>query len=285
MKKKSIYVFSILLLSFAILSFTTRKPVINHHVINHSVTPDFNPHSYFEKQCSFCHNEKGKIGPPMSYVKKMYLKKYPKAGDFIEKMTDFILNPNAKTRLIKDNIGKYDVMPNGMFTDKKKITQVVKYIYENIKIPELKEKNISANKKPSENKTQKAILVIEVHKGQKINDLLHLQKIYFKNNSYLLNEKLYNELDKIAVFLKNNKNIKLEIRNYTDSRGNAKKNLEITNKRAQAVKNYLVGKGIEPNRLKTKGFGETKIINRCVNGVKCSEKEHLQNRRTEFIIL
>jgi outer membrane protein OmpA-like peptidoglycan-associated protein len=46
-----------------------------------------------------------------------------------------------------------------------------------------------------------------------------------------------------------------------------------------------VEKGIEPRRMIAKGYGETKLVNRCKNGVKCSEEEHLKNRRTEFRII
>ena len=43
-------------------------------------------------------------------------------------------------------------------------------------------------------------------------------------------------------------------------------------------------KGIDENRLRAKGYGETKLVNQCVDGVKCTEKQHEQNRRSEFII-
>jgi len=45
-----------------------------------------------------------------------------------------------------------------------------------------------------------------------------------------------------------------------------------------------VQKGIDANRLTAKGYGETRLVNRCADGVKCTEKEHTQNRRSEFII-
>jgi outer membrane protein OmpA-like peptidoglycan-associated protein len=48
---------------------------------------------------------------------------------------------------------------------------------------------------------------------------------------------------------------------------------------------WLVKKGISANRLKGKGYGESKLLNRCKDGVKCSEEEHLLNRRSEFLII
>ena len=62
-------------------------------------------------------------------------------------------------------------------------------------------------------------------------------------------------------------------------------NLKLSNERAKAAVEYLISQGIESNRLKSKGFGESKLINHCKDGVNCSEEEHQQNRRTEFIVL
>lgn len=49
--------------------------------------------------------------------------------------------------------------------------------------------------------------------------------------------------------------------------------------------NYMILKGIAANRLKGEGFGETKLVNECANGIRCSDTEHADNRRSEFIIL
>ena len=47
----------------------------------------------------------------------------------------------------------------------------------------------------------------------------------------------------------------------------------------------MISKGITQDRLKGEGFGETRLMNQCANGVRCSAKEHEFNRRSEFIIL
>jgi outer membrane protein OmpA-like peptidoglycan-associated protein len=79
--------------------------------------------------------------------------------------------------------------------------------------------------------------------------------------------------------------LSIEIRSHTDSRGNDDYNQSLSQQRAQSVVNYLVGRGIERGRLVAKGFGESQLINRCGNGVSCSDAEHQRNRRTEFRIL
>ncbi|HEX7413225.1 MAG TPA: OmpA family protein, partial [Bacteroidia bacterium] len=108
------------------------------------------------------------------------------------------------------------------------------------------------------------------------------ENIYYPTNEYKITTDVAVKLDVIASGLTKNKTYKLEIYSHTDSNGDDTANLDLSNKRANAVLDYLVSKGIEKNRLTAKGMGETKIINRCANDVNCSEKEHELNRRTEF---
>ncbi|MNL87044.1 OmpA family protein [compost metagenome] len=60
--------------------------------------------------------------------------------------------------------------------------------------------------------------------------------------------------------------------------------MKLSENRAKATMDYIVAHGIEKERVRAEGFGETRLINRCSNGVKCSEAEHQKNRRSEFII-
>lgn len=92
-------------------------------------------------------------------------------------------------------------------------------------------------------------------------------------------------LDELVATLKNNPNIRIEIQSHCDSRGSNSYNQALSNKRASNVVKYLVSKGIDKNRLQSKGFGESQPVNRCVDGVECTEAEYQQNRRTEFIVL
>jgi len=72
---------------------------------------------------------------------------------------------------------------------------------------------------------------------------------------------------------------------HTDSRGNDDFNQSLSQQRANSVVNYLVSKGITRSRLTARGFGETRLTNRCSNGADCSESQHQRNRRTEFRVL
>ncbi len=115
--------------------------------------------------------------------------------------------------------------------------------------------------------------------------VLNLSPIYFDFDSSEIRDDATEELDKIVAMMKENTSIKIEIGSYTDSRGSSTYNLHLSNRRAKASIDYLVSHGISRNRVSGKGYGETKMVNQCVNGVKCSEAAHQMNRRTEFVII
>ena len=77
----------------------------------------------------------------------------------------------------------------------------------------------------------------------------------------------------------------LELSSHTDSRGGDARNLVLSQQRAQSCVDYLISIGINKNNIVAKGYGETKLINRCKNGVTCTEDEHQKNRRTEIKVL
>lgn len=93
------------------------------------------------------------------------------------------------------------------------------------------------------------------------------------------------ELDRLIAFLQENPNVRIELSSHTDSRGNNAYNLALSERRARSAVNYLISKGINKNRLEAKGYGETRLINKCKDGVSCSEAEHQANRRTEIEII
>ena len=108
------------------------------------------------------------------------------------------------------------------------------------------------------------------------------ENILYESEKFELEKESYFIVDKVIQIMKNNPTVKLEIISHTDARGSDSDNLRLSEKRADAVLDYLVSKGIEKNRLKALGKGEVQIRNRCTNDVSCSDKEHEYNRRTEF---
>ncbi len=79
--------------------------------------------------------------------------------------------------------------------------------------------------------------------------------------------------------------VSVEIASHTDSRGTKESNVDLSERRAQAVTNYLISKGINSSRIVSNGYGESQLLNRCADGVSCTEREHLANRRTQFRVI
>lgn len=114
----------------------------------------------------------------------------------------------------------------------------------------------------------------------------NLLPIYYALNSYTLNAKAKAVIDeKLLNLMLKRPEIRVEINSHTDSRASDAFNLELSKRRAQAVVDYLVSKGIKRSRLEYHGYGETQLVNHCGNGVECTEEQHAQNRRTEFRVL
>ncbi len=93
------------------------------------------------------------------------------------------------------------------------------------------------------------------------------------------------ELDDMIQFLKDNPDVKIELGSHTDARGSSQSNQILSQKRAQSAVDYMVERGIARERMTAKGYGETKLKNRCADGVPCSEEEHQVNRRSEVTIV
>lgn len=91
--------------------------------------------------------------------------------------------------------------------------------------------------------------------------------------------------NKLLKLMRDKPNIRIELSSHTDSRGSAESNQRLSQARADSVVNYLVSRGIQRSRMVAKGYGESRLRNRCIDGVECSEEEHQQNRRTEFRVL
>lgn len=138
---------------------------------------------------------------------------------------------------------------------------------------------------------EKIALIQELPKLEKIKigtDLgktLNISMIYFDLGKAVITDAAAVELEKIYAVMQEYPKMRIDIRSHTDSRSSAKSNLVLSDKRAKSIMAWLVKKGIEAKRLKGKGFGESQLLNKCKDGVKCTEEEHLLNRRSEFMIV
>ncbi len=118
---------------------------------------------------------------------------------------------------------------------------------------------------------------------------IDLKPIYFDVAKYAIRPDAAVELDKIVKIMNENPTMTVELGSHTDCRGTAKKNKDLSQKRAQSSADYIKKRITNPERISGMGYGETKILNGCACEGKikstCSETEHQENRRTEFIIL
>ena len=112
-----------------------------------------------------------------------------------------------------------------------------------------------------------------------------LKYIRWANNSATLDAQARTELDALAERLKVNPAVSIEIGVHSDARGEAEDLLRITQLRADAIATYLRGKSINKDRIRSRGFGATRLLNHCVPGVQCSEEEHAANRRNEYTVI
>ncbi|KAF2336916.1 OmpA family protein [Flavobacterium daemonense] len=93
------------------------------------------------------------------------------------------------------------------------------------------------------------------------------------------------ELNKVVLLMTQYPSVVIKIESHTDSRANDQYNLELSDRRAKATRDYIISQGIAPERIESAiGYGETQLINDCSNGVPCTEAQHQMNRRSEFII-
>lgn len=116
-------------------------------------------------------------------------------------------------------------------------------------------------------------------------DIIPIDNIYYEFNTWELDSQGTRELDKLVGTLKKYASMVVEIGSHTDSRGNADSNRQLSQKRAQAVVDYLVKKGVNRARLIAVGYGESRLVNNCTDGVACTEVEHQKNRRTTLKII
>lgn len=93
------------------------------------------------------------------------------------------------------------------------------------------------------------------------------------------------ELNKLLTMMKDNPNLIVEVASHTDSRGSDRYNTRLSQRRAESVMKWLCKRGIERSRIIAKGYGEVSPVNDCRNQIKCDERQHQMNRRSEFRIL
>ena len=126
---------------------------------------------------------------------------------------------------------------------------------------------------------------VAIKKGMDLAKVFEIKEIKFDYNKANIRPDAAVELTKIVEVMREYPKMKIDIRSHTDSRGADSYNLKLSDRRAKATLEWIVKQGIDRKRLKAKGYGETRLVNGCSNGVPCTEEEHQENRRSEFIVV
>ncbi len=114
-------------------------------------------------------------------------------------------------------------------------------------------------------------------------EIAQIPTVYFDFDKSMLRSVHKKELERTAIMLKRMPNLMLYIEGHTDQRGDDAYNQKLSERRADAVKEYLTKRGIEENRMEEAWFGESRPIHNC-NEVTCTPTMHQLNRRTELRI-
>jgi outer membrane protein OmpA-like peptidoglycan-associated protein len=140
--------------------------------------------------------------------------------------------------------------------------------------PEAKDKCPGQHGEPEDGCPKKYDLVVVTESKIELK-----QTVFFDTRKATIKPVSFPLLDDVAKALADHPKISVRIEGHTDSQGSDKFNLALSQRRAESVRAYLIGKGIEQDRMVAKGFGERAPIadNRTSDG-------RAQNRRVEFVI-
>jgi outer membrane protein OmpA-like peptidoglycan-associated protein/tetratricopeptide (TPR) repeat protein len=117
------------------------------------------------------------------------------------------------------------------------------------------------------------------------NKPIRLENIHYDFDKWTIRADAYNDLIYLGNLMKKNPTLIVELGSHTDCRGSDAYNEALAQKRANSARIFLIDLGIEPMRIKAKGYGEYQLSNKCDDGVPCTDKQHDDNRRTEFKII
>jgi peptidoglycan-associated lipoprotein len=117
------------------------------------------------------------------------------------------------------------------------------------------------------------------------NEAIRLDNILYDYDKWNIRPDAEPDLQYLTDILLKYPDMKIELSSHTDSRGKDEYNQDLSQKRAQSATDWIVAKGVSKDRIVAKGYGESKLVNGCSNGVECSEDDHQLNRRTEFKII
>lgn len=118
-----------------------------------------------------------------------------------------------------------------------------------------------------------------------VTEPIRLNNIFYDFDDDQILKEAETDLSALYDLLTKYPDMVIELSSHTDAQGNDEYNDDLSLRRANSAKQWLVDKGIDESRIQARGYGEQFILNNCTNGVNCTDDEHRFNRRTEFKIL
>jgi len=119
-----------------------------------------------------------------------------------------------------------------------------------------------------------------------IDNQIVINPIFFDFDKWNIRTDAQYELENIVDVLRKHPTMIIKIESHTDSRGGDRYNMKLSDRRAKSTRDYIISRGIDASRIESAiGYGETQLLNKCSNGVKCTEEEHQLNRRSYFYIV
>ncbi|MBW6491250.1 MAG: OmpA family protein [Lentimicrobium sp.] len=194
--------------------------------------------------------------------------------ELMKNVTVFVLdqNTNEITVLKTDDSGQYAIQV-------KRGSQLLVKAIKNGFYPDCLALSLDMKSRSTEVKNRDLLL------GKyKLDQIFALENIYYDFDKSNIRPDAAVELDKVAIFLNENPQITVELGSHTDSRGSFSYNDRLSERRAASAVEYIKSRGINKDRITSKGYGEYKLVNQCSDNVQCSEVEHQKNRRTEIKI-
>ena len=218
------------------------------------------------------------------------------SGTVIDAETNLVLS-NAKVNVLDDQLqqlGEVVTGADGKYSfkaicDKKYFVRAEREDYDSSESPIAIEKTgLTLPLKKTAQKVVEKLIEKPIEKlavGDDLAKILHIKMIYFDSGKSIVRKEAAIELEKIRKVMVQNPKMRIDVRSHTDSRQTHAYNEKLSDRRAKATVAWLVKKGIAANRLTGKGYGETQLLNKCADNVKCTNEEHQANRRSEFIIV
>jgi outer membrane protein OmpA-like peptidoglycan-associated protein len=135
---------------------------------------------------------------------------------------------------------------------------------------------IDLSKDTAYREIRRDLYLVKMEVGQKV----LLNNIFFEQSKYDLLDESFPELDRVALLLKSNPTMEIQLEGHTDNQGDFMLNVELSRNRVMAVRDHLVKQGIEQNRIHFKGYGSTRPL-----ANNHTEDNRRKNRRVEFVIV